>query len=73
MAKELKNLKVINTGIRVAGAAYCVGDIIAKDAFPNKASWQNLLHMAKPRVEETDDAVGKAKPKAKAKPALPGA
>jgi len=42
-------------------AAQPKGSVIAKSAFPAKQDWMNLLHMAKPRVEETADKVAKAK------------
>jgi len=58
--KTKPNLKVLQE-FRIKGAAQPKGSVIAKSAFPAKQDWMNLLHMAKPRVEETADKVAKAK------------
>jgi hypothetical protein len=64
---ELKNVRALQE-IRVNGTKVAKGEVIPKSTFAAKQDWQNLLHMPKPRVEETDDKVGK--PKAAA--VLPG-
>jgi hypothetical protein len=66
--KELKNLKVLR-GIRVDGKAYPTGSIIPKSLFKKEGDWKNILHMSKPRVEETSEAVRGREPEKK----LPGA
>lgn len=73
MAKEMKNVRALQQ-FRLKGVVVNEGEVVAKTAFPNMQDWQNLLHMPKPRIEETDDPVGKAKPAAKAKAdaSLPG-
>lgn len=73
---DKKNVKATQQ-FMLKGRKVETGEVVAKTDFPNKQDWQNLLHMSKPRVEETDEAVGKpkaaAKGKAAADPAMPGA
>lgn len=68
--KSKKNVRAL-VSFRLKGVPIEVGEVVKKEEFPNRASWQNLLNMEPPRVEETNDSVGKAKKKPKA--ALPGA
>lgn len=66
--KKKPNLKVLQS-FRMRGTPVQKGSIVAKADFPEKQDWLNLLHMPKPRVEETAE-----KPKvAKADVAMPGA
>lgn len=67
-----KNVKAL-VEFRLKGAKVKQGEVIAKDAFASKGDWQNLAHMTPPRVEETDEPVGKPKAEVKAKAKLPGA
>lgn len=72
---DKKNVKATQQFL-LKGKVVQVGEVVAKSSFTNKQDWQNLLHMPKPRVEETDEAVGKpkvGKPKDDAKVAMPGA
>jgi len=66
--KEKKNVKALQQ-IMLKGRKVVVGEVVAKSDFPAKQDWQNLLNMPKPRLEETDEPVGK--PKA-GKATLPG-
>ncbi len=68
--KNLPNLRVL-TGILIAGEHVEAGTVIAKSDL-EKTDWQNLVFGFgdNPRLEETDDKVGK--PKAE-KVAMPGA
>jgi hypothetical protein len=66
---EKPNLKAVTT-LLVNGEHLNEGDVIPKTAFAVKGDWQNLvLGFNPPRMEETDEPVGKVK---KAKPAMPG-
>jgi len=69
---EKKNVKVLQA-IMLKGRKVNEGEVVAKSDFPNKQDWLNLLHMPKPRIEETDDPVGKPKPGKADKAAMPGA
>ncbi len=77
---DTKNVRALQE-FMLKGTKVSEGEVVAKSSFANKQDWQNLLHMPKPRVAETNDPVGKAKPKAAAKaddkgddkPAMPGA
>lgn len=57
---KLPNIKILQA-IRLKGEHVAKGTVVKKSAFPNKASWQNLVHMDKPRAEETDAKVGEPK------------
>ena len=65
---DTKNVRALSA-FMVKGAKVAKGEVIAKSSFPEKQDWMNLLHMPKPRIEETADAVGKPK----AGKSLPGA
>lgn len=81
--KNLPNLRVL-TGMLVAGQHVEAGTVLPKSNF-EKTDWQNLVFGFgdNPRLEETDDTVGKPKAKGKAaapvdpvdppKPVMPGA
>lgn len=68
--KDHKNVKA-ECDFKLKGRTVVKGEVVAKDDFPNKQSWQNLLHMPKPRVSETSDPVGK--PKKAVAEKMPGA
>ena len=76
---EPKNVRVLqqfrlNTKDRDEPTRVAVkGEVIAKSDFAKKSDWQNLLHMPKPRVEETDDKAGLPKATKAGAPAMPGA
>jgi len=77
--KDTKNVRALQQ-FRLKGEVVSEGEVVAKSRFANKQDWQNLLHMPKPRIEETNDPVGKAgkaeKPTKGVKadaPAMPGA
>jgi len=63
---KLPNIKILKA-IRIKGEHVAKGTVVKKSAFPNKASWQNLVHMDKPRAEETDAKVGEPKKETKPK------
>lgn len=65
---DTKNVRVLRA-FRLKGKPVAVGEVIAKSSFKNNGEWKNLLHMPRPRVEETSDPVGKPK----AAPKAPGA
>lgn len=55
-----KNLKVL-VPILINGEHNAVGDVVAKSDFKDKGDWQNLAFaFDPPRLEETDEPVGKA-------------
>ena len=66
---EMKNVRALQD-FRLKGRKVVKGEVVAKTEFQAKQDWQNLLHMPKPRVEETNDAVGA--PAAAAAPAGKG-
>lgn len=61
------NIKILQA-VRIKGEHVAKGTVVKKSDFPNKASWQNLVHMDKPRAEETDDKPGAPKKESKSKP-----
>lgn len=64
---EKPNLKALTT-IAVNGEHLNIGDVIPKTDIPVKGDWQNLVFaFDPPRMEETDEPVGKVKA------AMPGA
>lgn len=67
------NLKCL-VPFRLKGRHVVAGEVVAKADFPDKTVWQNLVHMTKPRLEETSDPVGapKAAKAAKATKAAKG-
>ena len=65
------NLKVLRA-IRLQGEHVPVGAVFPKSEMP-KPEWKNLVHMERPRLEETDEEVGlPAKATRKTTAALPG-
>jgi len=75
---ENKNVRALQE-FMLKGKKVSEGEVVAKTSFSHKQDWQNLLHMNKPRVEETNDPVGKPKAKSAKAPAdkasagMPGA
>lgn len=55
---DAKNLKTL-VEFRKKGEKVKVGEVIAKSSFPTKGEWLNLVNMKPPRLEETDEPVGK--------------
>lgn len=79
MSKEAKtgddkkpNLLVLQE-FRLKGSAVPKGAIVKKTDFPNKSDYLNLMNMAKPRVEETDEKVRDKAPAGKDVAKAPGA
>ena len=58
---KLPNIAILKS-IRLKGKHIEKGSVVAKKDFPNKATWQNMVHMGKPSGEETDDPVKVVKP-----------
>lgn len=69
---KLPNVKALQE-FRLKGAKVVVGEVVSKGDFANKQDWLNLLNMPKPRIEETDEKVGKPAKAAKADAKMPGA
>jgi hypothetical protein len=71
----MKNLKVL-VPFMLRGERVAVGDVLSPEAFGEDSAdeWKNLLNMKQPRLELTDEKVGKASSrKGAAAPAAPAA